>query len=119
MKVPTGLDAGLGQILPDATPVKQQTLTVPEGAFGGVRAKQLSSLATGVQGIGSIIDAERRKSQAEDAAAEARELTQRAQRQRADEIAAEQAEEDFENGLAAAAKAMPAPGVAGAGDKYR
>ncbi|MBT5778200.1 MAG: hypothetical protein HOI02_02175, partial [Rhodospirillaceae bacterium] len=127
MKVPTGLDAGLGQILPDATPVKQQTLTVPEGAFGGVRAKQLSSLATGVQGIGSIIDAEIRKSRAKDAAAgarrgaaaEARELTQQAQRQRADEIAAEQAEEDFENGLAAAAKAMPAPGVAGAGDKYR
>ncbi|MBT4425917.1 MAG: hypothetical protein HOC88_03430, partial [Rhodospirillaceae bacterium] len=110
MKVPTGLDAGLGQILPDATPVKQQTLTVPEGAFGGVRAKQLSSLATGVQGIGSIIDAEQRKSQAQDAAAEAREAVQQAWRTRADEIAGEQAEEDFERRIGQDIMGLPSIG---------
>ncbi len=106
MKVPTAFDSGLGQILPDSTPAKQQALTVPGRAFGGARPAALDSLARGIRGMGGIVEAEERKSQAE-GARQALEEAIRAERERAEEIAGEQAEEELENSIAQGLNELP------------
>ena len=118
MKVPTGLDAGLGQILPDATPTKQQTLRVPGGAFGGNRASALGSLAQGIGGIGSIVGTEERKLEAKEAR-QAWEEAKRAEQERADEIASEKAEEALEKDIAQAFEDLPTAGDKEAPNKIR
>ena len=118
MKVPTGLDAGLGQILPDATPTKQQTLRVPGGAFGGNRASALGSLAQGIGGIGSIVGIEERKSEAKKAR-QVWEEAIRAEQERADEIASEKAEEALEKDIAQAFEDLPTAGDKEAPNRIR
>jgi len=118
MKVPTALDSGLGQVLPDSTPIKQQTLTVPAGAFGGARANTLISLAQGIGGIGDIVATEERKARAEEAR-RARAEEARARREREDEIAGEQAEEEFESRIAETFNAVPPAGDKTAANRFR
>ncbi len=118
MKVPTGLDAGLGQILPDAAPTKQQTLRVPGGAFGGTRASALGSLAQGIGGIGSIVGIEERKSEAKKAR-QVWEEAIRAEQERADEIASEKAEEALEKDIAQVFEDLPTAGDKEAPNRIR
>lgn len=106
MKVPTAFDSGLGQVLPDSTPMKRQSLAVPSSAYGGSQAESLGSLARGIRGIGGIVEAEERKSQAQEAR-QALEEAIRAERERAEEIAGEQAEEELENNIAQGLNELP------------